>query len=212
MVFVAETQTYKEAQEQYDQFEYRFVQKTREAVKGLRKTLTKQVADEVYAAIQHDLEQDMYANFLQFACNLWDEALKYVLGEKVYPEKQDGSFAEYAKSLGWKPEDLRKKIYEENKEEITKAITCDYLYDQLGYFFLRSPYWKGIDLNLDGKFTQSQIMKAFLERLASDDKFDDTLEGLVDKRIMAKKAQLRDLENQINDLSANLKALIGEDE
>jgi hypothetical protein len=212
MVFVAETQTFQESQEKYDQFEYRFVQKTREAIRGLRKTLTKQVADEVYNTVQEDLQEDMYSNFLQFACNLWDEALKYVLGEKVYPEKRDGSFAEYAKSLGWKPEDLRKKIYEENKEELTKAITCDYLYDQLGYFFLQSPYWKGIDLKLDGKYTQNQIMKAFMERLASDDKFNDTLEGLVDKRIMDKKAQLRELESQIINLSANLKALIGEEE
>lgn len=211
MVFVADTQAFQDAKDRYDQFEKLFMQKTTETVKGLRKTLTKQVADEVYKSIQDDFESDMYSNFLQFACNLWDEALKYVLGEKVYPEKSEGSFAKYAMSVGWKPEDLRKKIYAENKEEITRAITCDYVYDLLEYFFLQSPYWKGIDLKLDGQYTQYRIMKAFMERLASDEKFNETLEGLVDNRIVAKKAQLRELQNQINELSSSLKSLIGEE-
>ena len=212
MMFVTETEAFEKIGAPYEQWKKPIMKKTEELVKGLRKTLTKQVVDEIYKSIQDDIETDMYSNFINFTHDLWSEALKYVIGEKTYSDKRDGSFADFAESLGWKPEDIRKKIYEDNKEELRRAITYDYLYDQLGHFFLYSPYWKGIDLNLDGQYTQQKIMKGFLERLASDSKFDSLLEELVDKRILSKKIQLHDLEKQIESLSDNLKALISEEE
>ena len=212
MIHVTETDEFKNNRQEYNKFENSFLDKTKNTVKGLRKTLTKQVADDIGEMVIEDLRNDMYSNFLKFAQNLWKESFEYIMDEKKYKNNngKEKSFEDFIQSIGYDAKKLRKKIYEDNKDEIHRSITCDYLYDTLEYFFYQSGYWKSINLELNRPHTQSKIMEGFMNRLATDDRFNDVLLGLVDDNIKKKKKELYELKKDIEKMSNELADLIGE--
>ncbi len=196
MKYVTHTNAFQETKKEYDEFSKQYLEKAKAYIKGLRKTLTQQVADDIYKIIIKDFKSDMYKYFLRYSQKLWTESLDYILGKNVKSDDEN-TFENFITNTTYDAQTLRRLIYEDNKDTLKKVITFDYLYSVLKDFFYSSNYWQHIDLEFEEPYTQYEIMKNFMLMLAEKDNFDNVLFDLVSEKTKQKKNELYELDKEI---------------
>lgn len=197
MKYVTHSNTFQEMNEEYHHdFSKQYLEKTKAYVKGLRKTLTQQVASDIYETVIEDFQNDMYKYFLKYSRKLWTESLDYILGRNI-ESNDENTFESFIAGIGYDAQALRKLIYEDNKDELKQAIAFDYLYNVLEDFFHSSDYWMHIDLKFDEPYTQYKIMENFMLMLAEKDNFDSVLFDLISEKTKQKKEELYKLNKEI---------------
>src|SRR5699024_9930903 len=103
-------------------------------------------------------------------------------------------------------QEFRKKIYEENKDIITKQITNDATYEYVRNMFrsyFRSWEFKDITVN----YPQSEVVRSFLDELIKQEGFNDEILKMLDSEIKDKLEELKYLNTRINGKLNKLESL-----
>lgn len=109
---------------------------------------------------------------------------------------------EMLSGLGYTVQSFSKKLYEENKDVILKAIAEDGFYERLKPYERTFQSWDFSDITKG--YPQSSIARCFLNELIEKDGFDDYMKSILSTDIQAMKNQRDELKKKLSDILSQL--------
>lgn len=173
--------------------------KIAETCKALRKTVTEQVADEIFSKVMKDYKQDTYSTLIDLEIRLIEEITNYLLDKNYKPSSQTSkSFVQYIQTTGYRAQKIRHMIYESNKETINEAITQDYIFEVLKYKFDSSHYWDNYVPKFNTtKYTQDMIVQNCIKYALTLPDVEEFAEKIMTEKVVAAKNELTEINEEI---------------
>lgn len=154
--------------------------------------------EKLFISIIEDIEHYMYERFENVQEQYFREIVSFLLGNERYinPEKEN-KLKEWLRGLGYTQESFRRKIYEDNKDDIVEQIQYDAVYELIQNMFTKSylKSWHFKDIN--NLYLQSEVIKGFLDALIEKDGFQKYLSEVLDEKNKAKYERLQELKNEL---------------
>lgn len=154
--------------------------------------------EKLFISIIEDIEHYMYERFENVQEQYFREIVSFLLGNERYinPEKEN-KLKEWLRGLGYTQESFRRKIYEDNKDDIVEQIQYDAVYELIQNMFTKSylKSWHFKDIN--NLYLQSEVIKGFLDALIEKDGFQKYLSEVLDEKNKAKYERLQELKNKL---------------
>jgi hypothetical protein len=173
----------------------------------------KQEADKfeksVFGKIAEDMEHFMYERLENVQQVYFREVTAFLLDEKYSSINSDKKLklTEWLKGLGFTQEEFRKKIYEENKQDIIEQIQYDSIYELLKNMYERS-YFKSWDFkDISTAYPQSQVVKEFLRVLVKQNGSQEYIHELLDSENKKQYERLQELRNKVIEVEDKIEEL-----
>lgn len=173
--------------------------KIAETCKKLRKTVTEQIADEVFNKVMADYKQDTYSTLLDLEIRLVEEITNYLLDENYKPSSETNkSFVQYIQTTGFRAQKIRHQIYESNKDIINEVITQDYIFEVLKYKFGSSHYWDNYVPKFNTtKYTQDMIVQNCIKYALTLPDVEEFAEKIMTEKVVAARRELAEIDAEI---------------
>ena len=171
----------------------------------MRKNLFHHIAD--------DLEQWMWERIDNTKRYYFDSIVNFLCNVKTIhiPERNKEEIENFLKEIGYTTENLRRTIFEENKDVILEAITDAMIYERLENEKSFYTYFKHWDFKDVGKsYPQTEIVKHFIRYIMKKEGFEKHLSGQIDKEIEEEKEYLESLRARIREAENKLAAIAEE--
>jgi len=178
-------------------FEQSMIKKTISCVDEAFQKISKNMLNAIYA----DLEEYAYEH-IENAKNAYCETLEaYLFGTSyVYlnPKVKD-EIDDMLTGIGFTAKGFRKKLYEENKEEILKAFENEHIYSGLEKAFIKYGFQNYELARMKKTYPQTEIIKGFGRFLTSQPDIQDYFVGEITEKIKKAKEELDQLNNRIDE-------------
>jgi hypothetical protein len=161
---------------------------------------------EVWYKLTDDIEKWMYERYDNVKMKYFDELITMLVGEHRWGANE-AKVNEWLTSLGYDSCKLRKKIYEENKDMINKAIADDAIYEYLDRNFGNKYFGEWNFKDITTNYPQTDIVRKFMGVLMAKEGFPEYVTSVLDKGILEKKAYLDQLKQEIASIEASIKKL-----
>jgi hypothetical protein len=173
--------------------------KIAETCKNLRKTVTEQLADEIFNKVMSDYKQDTYSTLLDIEIRLIEEVVNYMLDENYKPSSETNkSFVQYIQTTGFRAQKIRHQIYENNKDIINETITQDYIFEVLKYKFGSSHYWDNYVPKFNTtKYVQDMIVQGCIEYALGLPDVENFAEKIMTEKVVAARNELAEINDEI---------------
>lgn len=166
--------------------------------------LQKKFKEDVLVALCDDIEEWLFERHENVRKRYFNGVVSYLLGMKYRYVKDQKTLEEWLVGIGYDATSLRKKIYEENKEIIDKAIVHDAVHEALKNMSRDNMYFKSWDFESITKgCQQNDVVKNFLEMFVLKDGFNEYINEVVDDEIKRKLKYLNQLKDEIKELEFN---------
>lgn len=177
--------------------------KTIEEVNKLQEKFNK----EVFSALCYDIENWLYERFDNVRRQYFDEIVAYLLGTKHTYIEDEETLERWLSGIGYDAEIFRRKIYQENKDIINKAITQDAIYETLERIFKYNHFKDWTFKDISARCPQSNLVKEFLRLLIQKDGFNEEVTNMLDEEINKKIEYIDYLNEKITDTKNQLKEI-----
>ena len=179
-----------------------------ELLKNLDKILDKRF-EELKESLYDSVEGWIEERYENVRYKYFKSITRFLLGETEIARNKN--VKDWLKELGYDAKSFRKKIYEENKEEILETLKHDALFELIENLFSNSyfKFWEFDDLNQPAP--QSKIVKGFLRELIKTKGFNETLKNMLDEEIREKLDELKSIEMELSELKNSFEEIKGEE-
>ena len=186
-----------------EELEKPILKTTMEEIKELQKNFNKEVFDNVC----HDIETWLYERFDNVRQSYFNGVVAFLLDQKCVYIKDKETLEEWLSGIGYDQISFRKKIYEDNKETINKAITYDAMYEALEKLFEHSYFksWNFSDINK--RYPQTIIIKNFMQQLIKLDGFDNEIRKMLDEEVNQKLYEIKYYKDELAEIQEKIKKL-----
>lgn len=159
--------------------------------------------------IMSGIEDYMYERFDNVQEEYFRKIVSFLLGSKHHrpDNNEEVKLSKWLRGLGYTEQEFRKRIYEENKNEILEQIQYDAVYELATNAFTNSFFksWEFKDININ--YPQSQVVRGLLETLANKDGFQEYMGDYLDEINKNKLEYKSQLERKIDELEKRLELL-----
>lgn len=171
------------------------------------KEKTKELQEQLFNGVVEDIENFMYERFENVQEQYFREITNFLLDKDYTTVRDKEKLSDWLKGLGYDQQSFRKKIYQDNKDEIVQQISYDSAYELVKNMF-DSSYFRSWDFSDIGKgYPQSQVVRGFLNALVEEDGFQKYLHELMDKGISSKLEEINNLNEYIVQLESKVDRL-----
>jgi flagellar capping protein FliD len=159
---------------------------------------------EIFDTVSDDIEKWIYERIDNTKRYFFDAIVNHLMGvSAVHVAIEDRTkIDEMLSGLGYTVQSFRKKLYEENKDVILKAIAEDGFYERLKPYERTFQSWDFSDITKG--YPQSSIARCFLNELIKKDGFDDYMKSILSTDIQAMKNQRDELKKELSDILSQL--------
>jgi flagellar capping protein FliD len=159
---------------------------------------------EIFDTVSDDIEKWIYERIDNTKRYFFDTIVNHLMGvSAVHVAIEDRTkIDEMLSGLGYTVQSFRKKLYEENKDVILKAIAEDGFYERLKPYERTFQSWDFSDITKG--YPQSSIARCFLNELIEKDGFDDYMKSILSTDIQAMKNQRDELKKELSDILSQL--------
>ena len=179
------------------------LEKTILQIKELQEKFNKEVFDKLC----EDIEDWLFERFENVRWQYFNGIVAYLLDQDCVYISDKETLEQWLSDIGYTQQSFRKKIYEDNKETINKAITYDAVYEALKDLFNHSYFrtWTFKDITIN--YPQSTIIREFLRQLIQQEGFDDQVKNMLDDDIKQKMNKLNKLKTEIINIQNRIEEL-----
>lgn len=171
------------------------------------KEAQKKLGQDLFETLSSDIEEWMYERYDNVRRRYFDGVVAFLLNQKNTHVNKIESLEKWLQGIGYDQQSFRKKIYQDNKETINKAITYDAIYEALETLFTHS-YFRSWDFkDIYKGYPQTILIKEFLRQLILKDGFNDEVKNMLDNEIKQKLNELKDLKKEIGDIQRKIENL-----
>ena len=163
--------------------------------------------NDVWYKITNDIETWMEERYYNVKRKYFDLLIDMLVGRRRYGNDET-IVNEWLAGIGYNSQELRKKIYEENKDMINKAILTDALYEVLKNKSTYNSYFKDWYFkDIHTGYPQTDVVKGFISHLLDKGGLPEYLESVIDARIVNKKKELDELSERLAEIQKQVKNL-----
>ena len=171
------------------------------------KEQTEDMQKKLFDKVSSDIEEFMYERFDNVQQQYFENVVTFLLNREYRGAKDKEKLTKWLSSLGHDQQSFRKKIFEDNKEEITKQISYDASYELVENMF-KDSYFKSWDFgDISTAYPQTQVVKGFLNALVKKDGFEDYLKEKVSHEMSNKLEDFNKLSKIVEDLEEKVDKL-----
>lgn len=183
-----------------EELEKPILKTTVEEVREIQKKFNK----DVFNAICNDIEDWLYERFENVRQDYFNSVVAFLLDQKNTYVKDKETLQKWLSGIGYDQISFRKKIYEDNKNEIIKAITEDAVYEVLNNMFDSSYFrsWDFKDITIN--YPQTTIIKNFMRQLIRKDGFNEEIKKMLDEEIQNKLNQIKYYSEELIKIQENI--------
>jgi hypothetical protein len=180
------------------------LEKTISQIKELQEKFNKEVFDKLC----EDIEDWLFERFDNVRWQYFNGIVAYLLDQNCVYITNKETLEQWLSKIGYTQQSFRKKIYEDNKETVNKAIVYDAVYEALKNLFNHSYFksWTFKDITIN--YPQTIIIKEFMRQLILTEGFNDEIKNMLDVEIKNKMNELSNLKLRIGDIQDKLGELV----
>lgn len=157
---------------------------------------------DLFRALSEDIENYMYERFDNVKHKYFDQVTNFLLG-KYFCDNDDPQCKEWLTSIGYDASSFRKKIYEENKEDILNSLQSDATYEKLENKF-NSYFNSWTFQDISKAYPQTIIIQKFMNYLVEKEPegFKVYIQKLNDRTIQQQLEKIEYYKKEIADLQS----------
>jgi hypothetical protein len=155
-----------------------------------KKDVFSEVADDIETWIEERLDNVLQRNFTYLEQILFD-------GNSYVPNERKEAINNYLIGIGYTAEKFRKKLFDEHKDEILKALEGDIIYEKLKCIFDNYSFGNYSIQSLNTSYPQTSIIKGFARYMINQMPFNEFMESEINKTIKDAKVELNELRLKI---------------
>ena len=162
---------------------------------------------DVFSKLCDDIETWIFERFENVRRQYFDGIRAFLCGETSTYIEDSKTLSIWLHEIGYTPKSFRKKIFEENKQDILEAITDDAIHERLKHSFVR--YFGGWEFSdITTGYPQSDIINSFMEYLMTKKGFDVCFDKKLSKKIKSKQEELARLNEEIIKIKESIYELV----
>lgn len=167
----------------------------------------KKLGQELFEKLSDDIETWMYERYDNVRRRYFDGIVAFLLDQNYTYIKNSETLEQWLSGIGYTQQSFRKKIYQDNKETINKAITYDAIYEALENLFSCN-YFKNWNFgDITKGYPQSNLVRNFLHNLLEKDGFNEVIESMLDDKIKQRKRELDNLKKHLTEIKQKISEL-----